>query len=231
MTNKDSGGQGVNLLKKIDRVFKDYFDIDQKPESLFNNEKALDKAQAGQFKSLLSEKLNDKNNKRIYSLKELTEDVLSGLQHRDLEKIDQKFLIKGKHLQVMNIAKDKKKLKNTCDFAKRIIKNNDVLLRVKGQIGPAVLITEDEAGMYYYNDLVRIRVDMDQIIPQYLSLYLNSFIGKHFLNKNAKSKSMNYINITSVKEIPVLRPMIIDQWKIVKKYFTMKSIQKIEEID
>ena len=233
MPNKDKKDKDKNLNKKIDKVFKDYFDLETNLEKLIiNNEDSSNKRGKDNtsFKDLLSDKLKGVNKKRFKELNVISDGILSGLQHRDLGKIEEKYLLKGKHLKVMDVAEDKKGLNNKSNFKKRTIKSNDVLLRVKGQIGPAALISEDESGLHYYNDLVRIRVDLDTIIPQYLSLYLNSFIGRNFLNKFSKSKSMNYINIGSVKKVPVLTPMLIDQWKIVREYFNMINIQQIEEV-
>ena len=213
MPNKDS-----NFKEKVDKVFKKYFDLETEVEKLLTNESknSTKLKTTSNFKDLLNGKLKGVNKKRFKELNKVSDDILSGLQHRDLGKIDKKYLLKGKHLKVMDVVEAKKGLNNKSNFKKRTIKSNDVLLRVKGQIGPAALISEDESGLHYYNDLVRIRVDLDIIIPQYLSLYLNSFIGRHFLNKLSKSKSMNYINISSVKKVPVLTPMMIDQWKIVR---------------
>lgn len=232
MTNKDETDKNKNLKEKIDKAFKNYLKLDDDLDKLIKDEdSSLKKAKTTlNFKELLNSKLKGINEKRLNELQEITTEILSGLQHRDLKKIEEEYLLKGKHLKVMDVVKCKKGLNNTSHFNKRIIKSNDVLLRVKGQIGPAVLISEDESGLYYYNDLVRIRVNLDTIIPQYLSLYLNSFIGRHFLNKFSKSKSMNYINIGSVKKLPVLTPMIIDQWKVVREYFNLINIKKIEEV-
>ncbi len=227
MPNKDS-----NFKEEVDKVFKKYFDLETDVEKLLTNESenTTKLKTASNFKDLLIDKLKGVNIKRFKELNEISDGILSGLQHRDLGKIEEKYLLKGKHLKVMDVAEGKKGLHNKSNIKKRTIKSNDVLLRVKGQIGPAALISEDESGLHYYNDLVRIRVDLDTIIPQYLSLYLNSFIGRHFLNKFSKSKSMNYINISSVKKVPVLTPMMIDQWKIVREYFNMINIQQIEEV-
>jgi len=221
-----------NFKEKIDKVFKEYFDLDTEVEKLLTNESenSTKLKTTSNFKDLLNGKLKGVNKKKFKELNKVSDDILSGLQHRDLDKIEEKYLLKGRHLRVMDVVEKKKGLSNNSDFKKRRIKSNDVLLRVKGQIGPAALISEDETDLHYYNDLVRIRVDLDIIIPQYLSLYLNSFIGRHFLNKFSKSKSMNYINIGSVKKVPVLTPMLIDQWKIVREYFNMINIQQIEEV-
>ncbi|HKL13586.1 MAG TPA: hypothetical protein VJ907_08275 [Halanaerobiales bacterium] len=230
--NKYDNTLSSNILKeKIDLVFKDYFKIEDDIEDIIKTEQFNGEESTSKFKDHLNKKLKGVNKNRIYELEKVTRDILSGLQHRDLDKIEDKFLIKGKHITIMDVLDDKKGLNNTNEFKKRTIKSNDILLRIKGQIGPAVLITEKEQDMYYYNDLVRIRVDFDQIIPQYLCLYLNSYIGKYFLNKFSKSKSMNYINIGSVKEVPILTPMMIDQWKIVRNYFNRININKVEKID
>ncbi len=131
----------------------------------------------------------------------------------------------------MDISEDKKKIEIESEFNKRVLKTNDILIRIKGKIGPAVVITQDMKDMYYYNDIARIRVNNDQVIPQYLSLYLNSFIGKHYLNKFKKSKSMTYLKLASLEKLPILTPLVQDQWKIVQKFHVQKNILEVMKND
>src|SRR6056297_1930208 len=212
------------LLDKIDNIFEKYFKI---------NKTILDDLKSTQddLNELIIANFNRLDQKNITYLSDLSEEILSGLQYRDLDKIDQTFLLKGKHLKIMDISEDKKKLEIESDFNKRVLKTNDILIRIKGKIGPAVVITQDMKDMYYYNDIARIRVNNDQVIPQYLSLYLNSFIGKHYLNKVKKSKSMTYLKLSSLKKLPILTPLVQDQWKIVQKFHVQKNILEVMKND
>ena len=212
------------LIDKINSIFERYFKIDK---AILNDLKSTQ----DDLNELIIANFNRLDQKNITYLSDLSEEILSGLQYRDLDKIDQTFLLKGKHLKIMDISEDKKKLEIESDFNKRVLKTNDILIRIKGKIGPAVVITQDMKDMYYYNDIARIRVNNDQVIPQYLSLYLNSFIGKHYLNKFKKSKSMTYFKLSSFKKLPILTPLVQDQWKIVQKFHVQKNILEVMKND
>jgi len=212
------------LIDKINSIFERYFKIDK---AILNDLKSTQ----DDLNELIIANFNRLDQKNITYLSDLSEEILSGLQYRDLDKIDQTFLLKGKHLKIMDISEDKKKLEIESDFNKRVLKTNDILIRIKGKIGPAVVITQDMKDMYYYNDIARIRVNNDQVIPQYLSLYLNSFIGKHYLNKVKKSKSMTYLKLSSLKKLPILTPLVQDQWKIVQKFHVQKNILEVMKND
>ena len=212
------------LIDKINSIFERYFKIDK---AILNDLKSTQ----DDLNELIIANFNRLDQKNITYLSDLSEEILSGLQYRDLDKIDQTFLLKGKHLKIMDISEDKKKLEIESDFNKRVLKTNDILIRIKGKIGPAVVITQDMKDMYYYNDIARIRVNNDQVIPQYLSLYLNSFIGKHYLNKFKKSKSMTYLKLSSLKKLPILTPLVQDQWKIVQKFHVQKNILEVMKND
>lgn len=210
------------LVDRVDNIFEQYFKINKSILSdLRSNHDDLNE--------LIIDNFNRLDQKNITYLSDLSEEILSGLQYRDLDKIDQTFLLKGKHLKVMDITEEKKKIDIESDFDKRILKTNDILFRIKGKIGPGVVITEDMKDMYYYNDIARVRVNTDQVIPQYLCLYLNSFIGKYYLDKIKQSKSMTYIKLSSFKNLPVLTPLVQDQWKVVQKFHVQKNILEVME--
>ena len=226
MTDKNTVQANNEIKAKINRVFAEYFNI--KSDDKFKIENI--KKKQTDFKNILFSRMNNKNIVK-YTLKDISEDTLTGLQHRDLNKIKGEFLLKGQDLLVMDVIKSKKELENTCDFKKRLLENNDVILRIKGKVGPAVLVNKDIQGLYYYNDIVKIRVDTDKVLPQYLSLYLNSMLGEYYLKRNTKAKSMNYITIRSLKEIPILAHMLANQWRIIQRYHKLKNIKKEEEIN
>jgi restriction endonuclease S subunit len=212
------------LSNRIDEIFEKYFKTSKK---ILNEIKST----IDDLNKIIIANINRLDQKNVKLLSDLSEEILSGLQYRDLDKIEQSFLLKGKDLKVMDITEDKKKIEIESDFNRRILKSNDILIRIKGKIGPAVLITEDMKDMYYYNDIARIRVNNDQVIPQYLCLYLNSFIGKHYLDKFKKNKSMKYIKISSLEKLPVLTPLLGDQWKIVQKFHVEKNIIEVMSDD
>ncbi|MGM0445879.1 MAG: TaqI-like C-terminal specificity domain-containing protein [Bacillota bacterium] len=212
------------LLEKIDSIFEKFFKTDK-------NILEDIKANQDELNNLIIANLNRLDDKNITVLNNFSEEILSGLQHRDIDKIDQNYLIKGKNLKIMDITEDKRKLEPKGNFKKRKLHTNDILIRIKGKVGPAAVVTADMENMYYYNDIARIRVNNDQVIPQYLCLYLNSFIGRHYLDSLKKTKSMKYIKISSLKNLPVLRPLLGDQWKIVQNFYVEKNILEVMQSD
>ncbi len=88
---------------------------------------------------------------KVYKLKEVVESISMGIQYRDLDKIDEKLLIKGKELNVMEIYKAAKDNVN-CSKQDYRLHQGDVIFRIKGKIGPAAHVKYISEGLYHYHD-------------------------------------------------------------------------------
>ena len=223
----------LSLKDTIDRIFEDTFEIDynvlKNENSEIYSKKALRQQNTWNIKQLLTSNLKSKTSHQVKKLKEIALDITMGLQYRNLDKIDKKSLIKGKNIEVMKLKLKDKNKNPDHEINKHQLQNNDIMLRVKGKIGPCTLVTRKESGMHFYNDIARIKADKNIVMPQYLALFLNSFFGDYYLNKYSKNKSMTYLNIKSLKKIPVIVPGIIDQFKIIERFHNEKIIHLINK--
>lgn len=223
----------VSLKDTIDRIFDDTFEINKEvlenENSKSYSKELLKKQKTWNIKQMLTSKLKDKTGHQILKLNEIVTDITLGLQYRNLSKINKESLIKGKDIEVMKIDSENKNKTLVHTIEKHQLQNNDIILRVKGKIGPCTIVTGEEEGMHFYNDIARINADKDIVMPQYLSLFLNSFIGNYYLNQYSKTKSMNYINIKSLKKIPIIIPGILEQFKIIERFHNEKIINLINK--
>lgn len=90
------------------------------------------------------------------------------------------------------------------------LKRGDLLV-VEGhgnvnEVGRVAQWTSGEVELVHQNHLIRIRPDGEKISPSYLEQYLNT-AGRRYFREVAKTTSgLNTINITNVKECPVIVP-------------------------
>jgi restriction endonuclease S subunit len=118
------------------------------------------------------------------------------------------------YLRVANVLReslDLSEVKNincTPDEAVRFaLANGDVLI-VEGhasvkEIGRAAVWRSELRDTLHQNHLIRVRCS-NTLLPEYLSLYVNSLRGRSYFRSRAKSSSgLNTINSTVVKELPV----------------------------
>jgi len=210
------------LLFQIDQLFYEKFNLTKQEMKTYK----ISRYQFDKFKQhnewdigkiVLNQKLSKlvKNNKdiKLLNLKELVNKWVTGIQYRDLDNIDQERLIKGKHLSVTGIKRKIKK-EQPSEIREKMTKKDDVLLRIKGKVGPALTIKHREKGYYFYQDIVSITVDKELITSEYLMMYLNSYIGKKLLDNYKTSSSTDYIKLSKLKEIPVLVPSVETQKKL-----------------
>jgi restriction endonuclease S subunit len=223
----------LSLKDTIDRIFEDTFEINKgelkSKKSKIASKKLLKKQKTWNIKQLLISKLKENTTHQVRKLNEIAINITMGLQHRNLEKIDKKSLIKGKNIEVMKLKLENKNKSPVHTIEKHQLQNNDIILRVKGKIGPCTLVTKEEEGMHFYNDIAKIKTDKNIVMPQYLSLYLNSFFGDYYLDKYSKNKSMTYLNIKSLNKIPVIIPGTLDQFKIIERFHNEKIIHLINK--
>ncbi len=223
----------LSLKDTIDRIFEDTFEINKEElkseKSKIASKNLLEKQKTWNIKQLLVAKLKENTTHQVRKLNEIALNITMGLQHRNVEKIDKKSLIKGKNIEVMKLKLQDKNKSPVHTVEKHQLQNNDIIIRVKGKIGPCTLVTKEEEGMHFYNDIAKIKADKNIVMPQYLSLYLNGFFGDYYLNKYSKDKSMTYLNIKSLNKIPVIIPGILDQFKIIERFHNEKIIHLINK--
>lgn len=233
LANLEEKTSELSLKDTIDRIFADTFEINKEELKNKNSKsypkKLLMQQKTWNIKQLLTSKLKEKTGHQVRKLNEVAKNITMGLQYRNLNKIEKNSLIKGKNIEVMKLKLENKNKNPNHTIKKHQLQNNDIILRVKGKIGPCTLVTKEEEEMYFYNDIARIKADKNIVMHQYLALYLNSFFGDYYLNQYSKTKSMTYLNIKSLKKIPVIIPGILDQFKIIERFHNEKIIHLINK--
>ncbi|PFM92590.1 hypothetical protein COD05_06195 [Bacillus cereus] len=222
-----------SLLEKTNQVFQDYFNIDplegahqvfQVSYSRLKNEKwnafSLD-PRFDEFERQIREKVNV-----YYPLNDIVT-VVAGVnpaKHKGTE-LTQYPIVKGKNLDVHAITGeiDYVELKTIND--KEVLKKGDILFRTKGRIGPASLVTSEFEGMVFHDHLVKIKVDHKFVIPEYLSLVLNSYIADSQIQRYVSPSTTMFITVQDLIKILIPVPDINQQNKIVRQIVNESSIE------
>lgn len=99
------------------------------------------------------------------------------------------------------------------------------------QIGRAALWRGEVAECLHQNHILRFRPDPEQVIPEYVMIYLNSRQGQAYFKLNAKTSSgLNTINSSVLGNISVAVPSFDEQRKIVKVVSEMDRRLNSEEV-
>lgn len=85
-------------------------------------------------------------------------------------------------------------------------------------VGRAALVDESAAGYCYAGYLIRLRVDSELIVPQYLQLVLSAPKTRNAIELNARSTSgVHNINTVELRSVPVSLPPIEEQMAILDR--------------
>jgi len=110
------------------------------------------------------------------------------------------------------------------------LRENDILInRVNSMpfLGKTALIDHLDEPCLFESNMMRISVDQNKVLSEYLNIYLQSHIAKAELRKNAKQAvNQASINQQDVKNVLLLLPPLPEQREIVEqitKYFEFAS--------
>ena len=159
---------------------------------------------------------------KIYTLSEIAKTMKMGVQHRDIQDIKEKYLIKGKDIKSMNIitenSPNKRELKNLPQNLKKYqTEIGDLLIRVKSKVGIAAVVEKKQENLVFYNDLMQLKPDENKVKKRYLTLYLNSFIARKYFKNYQTDKNMSYITKSNIKKIPILVPETEKQQELIEE--------------
>lgn len=87
-----------------------------------------------------------------------------------------------------------------------------------GLVGRMALVSERETGFLYAGYLIRLRADVTQARPAYLSLFLASPPSRIRIELTCRSTTgVNNINAEEIREFPILLPTLDEQDEIVRR--------------
>jgi len=83
------------------------------------------------------------------------------------------------------------------------IKENDVLITVRGNNGRVMMVTSDFENANINAQLAFIRTDCSKISPKYIYYYFNSNIAKLYISKNETGIALKQFPIKKLKEVTI----------------------------
>lgn len=98
---------------------------------------------------------------------------------------------------------------------KYLTQKGDVITRLSYP-HTAIAINEEHEGILVPSLFVIIRLEIDYLLPEYLSIYLNSDIMKRFYSQNAIGSTIQIIKTSMLKDIAVNFPGPVKQKKIIE---------------
>lgn len=86
------------------------------------------------------------------------------------------------------------------------LRAKDVLLTITGTYGISTTVPDgiDEANINQH--AVRIRCDTEKVIPEYLSLYLNSVYGRKQMDRAATGSTRFALDYNAIQKLQILKP-------------------------
>lgn len=117
-----------------------------------------------------------------------------------------------------------------------LVHKNDLLVcRQNGNsefVGQTCVVDNTIDPMIFSDSLIRLQVKTDEIVPEYLALFLSSTEGKKEISKYCVTTAGNYnINGTNFKKIRIILPTFPEQQKIVSIFSNVAaSLLKTDQI-
>lgn len=208
-----------SLPEKINQVFKDYFNIEplkdaqrvfQIPYSKIKNEKwnafSLN-PRFGEFERQIHQKVNV-----YYPLSEIVTFVagVNPAKHKGTGLLKHP-IVKGKNLNVHSLTGEVDFVELRTLNDKDVIKKGDILFRIKGRMGPAATVNSEFEGMIFHDHLVKISVNNKIVIPEYLSLVLNSYIVDSQIQHYVSPSTTVFMTVQDLNKILIPVPSIDEQ--------------------
>jgi restriction endonuclease S subunit len=103
-------------------------------------------------------------------------------------------------------------------FKRSQLKPGDVLLTITGAIYGIAATVPDDIGQANINQhIVRIHVNKEEVLPEFLSLILNSKFGKNQTDRAVTGGTRPALDYGSIRRLQILRPSIPFQQKLVEE--------------
>ena len=156
--------------------------------------------------------------------------VSEGIAVWEIPQINSNFITKPTHF----LTKTKAEQLETYS-----IKPGDIAMSRKGNVGKCAVFPEAFEGGIIHSDVLRIRVDVNQVLPKFLMYQLHySSAVKHQIELVSAGAVMAGINVTKLKQIFVYVPPLKLQDKFVdfvgqidkSKLSVQKSLEKLETL-
>ncbi|MDP8227025.1 MAG: restriction endonuclease subunit S [Candidatus Celaenobacter polaris] len=175
-----------------------------------------------------------KNNSTFVLLSEISETQIGSVLSRNISKSESGFLAKILTLKSLsnNGAIDLNKIESIY-FSKTIDKKylsqkDDIVIRFSEPF-TSCLITENETNLIIPSSLCRIRITSQDIMPSFLTWYLNSSFFNKQITKHIQTSTINIISMKMINniEIPLIgmdtQKKITDIQNLVTRYINLTN--------
>ncbi len=172
-------------------------------------------------------------------LKDVTKEVIRGIAVRPPKSPDvpvqEVINIKDLHDGLVDVTSlDKRELIGKKDTKAALLKEGDILIAAKGAQFKVAVADRDTDGHIISSNLIALRLDMNKVIPEVVSAYLNSPMGQHNLSSKSKGSNIPSINQKDLLETlipvpPMERQLALKEYlKSVNGY--LLALEKEEQI-
>jgi type I restriction enzyme S subunit len=108
----------------------------------------------------------------------------------------------------------------SADFTSDELENLRLVIRSNGSldlVGRSAVVDSTAVGMLFAGYLIRLRLDNNLVIPEYLQRYLQTGAARALVERFAKSTSgVNNVNGAQLQQLPMLLPRPDEQKEIVR---------------
>ncbi|MDR6679012.1 restriction endonuclease subunit S [Pseudomonas oryzihabitans] len=96
-----------------------------------------------------------------------------------------------------------------------------ILIRSNGSVelvGKSAVVTQNEEGLLFAGYLIRVRLDREKVIPEYVNFWFRSPAVRQLIELTARSTSgVNNINSEEIRSLVFTRPSLEEQTEIVRR--------------
>lgn len=97
------------------------------------------------------------------------------------------------------------------ELSRSKLKPGDVLLTITGSYGISAVVPKEIDETNINQHIVKIEVNKSKILPEYLSLYLNSSICRNQMNRSATGSSRLALDYTAIKSLKIVCPCDLEK--------------------
>ncbi|MBO0472852.1 N-6 DNA methylase [Enterococcus ureasiticus] len=109
---------------------------------------------------------------------------------------------------------------------KYFVKENDVIVSNRGNTFKTAIIEENVQDVILSQNFVKIRLTTNEFLPSWIKLFLDSPIGKGYLDLNAEGSAVRILSTNAIKEMEIPKIPKEQQLKIINHY--QKKQQEIQ---
>ncbi|MDX1908693.1 MAG: restriction endonuclease subunit S [Bacteroidia bacterium] len=168
----------------------------------------------------------------LSSLSEITSGVTLGKKYEGIGTVELPYLrVANVQDGYLDLSEIKTIRIPVGQVVKYVLKEGDVLMNEGGdydKLGRGSVWKGEIESCLHQNHVFKVRLDQDEMLPDFLALYSTSHLGKRFFLLSSKqSTNLASINKTQLKAFPILKPCPKEQHQIISTL--MKPINIIAE--